>query len=283
MAKKTPEKKQKSEDAPAGGQKLPLFYQALEPLSTQKHGELKFQKANKAPWFAKAHAVPVTIDEFISAQRDYPIVFSVGDKPVPLALLGLNENVNVYADEEGKLLDRGTYLPAYLRRYPFMLARLSRESDQMSLCFDPTSDLVGEQGEGEKLFEDGDPTETTKQVLKFCEEFEMSAQRTAAFVEEVVKADLLIDGELSIQLSKQDQPFVYRGFKMVSEEKLRELGRDKLERLSQNGALPLIFAHLFSLSLVQNIFIKQIEQNKMPEGAMPSTKLDTGKMAETEA
>ena len=51
---------------------------------------------------------------------------------------------------------------------------------------------------------------------------------------------------------------------MVNEEKLRELRGDTLRKLNQNGALPLIMAHMFSLSLIQNIFGKQLAEGKVP-------------------
>jgi len=37
--------------------------------------------------------------------------------------------------------------------------------------------------------------------------------------------------------------------------------------MNQNGMLPLIFAHLFSLSLIREIFAKQQNQGKGPQGA----------------
>ena len=43
---------------------------------------------------------------------------------------------------------------------------------------------------------------------------------------ELKQADLLMDGEVSIQQQGNDQPFVYRGFKMVDQEKLRDLRGD---------------------------------------------------------
>jgi hypothetical protein len=51
---------------------------------------------------------------------------------------------------------------------------------------------------------------------------------------------------------------------MVNEEKLRELDGDELKRMNQNGMLPLILAHLFSVALVREIFAKQMEQGKGP-------------------
>jgi hypothetical protein len=208
--------------------------------------------------------VPITIDEFVAVQRHFPIVFSVGENTVPLALMGLNEGVNVFVDSDGKP-SGDIYLPAYVRRYPFMLARLQPEAQELSLCFDPTSGLIGDFEDGEPLFDDGKPSETTTNILKFCEEFELSAQRTVAFMKELKDADLLMDGEVSIQPAGIDQPFIYRGFQMVNEEKLRALEGDELKRMNQNGMLPLILAHLFSVSLVRDIFAKQMQQGKGPQ------------------
>ena len=245
---------------------LPLFYNRLDPLSSSVHANLKTRPSDSAPFLAKAHAVPLTSDEFIVAQRFYPIVFSVGDSPVPLALMGLNEGVNVYIDDDGRP-SRELYIPAYVRRYPFMLARLKPDAEELSLCFDSSSDVVGEHEDGQALFEDGKPTQTTNDILKFCEEFELSAQRTNAFMQELANLDLLIDGEVSIQPSDSDTPFVYRGFRMVAEEKLRDLRGDTLRKINQNGILPLVVAHLFSLQLIRDVFARQIQLGKMPARA----------------
>ena len=243
---------------------LPIFYQDLTPLSSNVHGDFHTRPADKAPFLATTQAVPITVDEFVSVQRFCPIVFSVGEQSVPLALMGLNEGANVFVDEEGKLTG-DWYVPAYIRRYPFMLARIQPDAQELSLCFDPTSGLVGEFDEGQALFDDGKPSEATNNILKFCEEFEMSAQRTLAFVAELEQAELLMDGEVSIQPDGSDQPFVYRGFRMINEEKLRELRGDELRKMNQNGMLPLIMAHLFSLQLIREIFGKQVQQGKGPQ------------------
>jgi len=260
--------------ATAPANNLPLLYNQLEPLSSSQHGQLKARTRDSAPFLVNVHAIPITSDEFILCQRHYPIVFSVGENPVPLVLMGLNEGVNVFIDDEGK--PRGEYyIPAYARRYPFMLARLRPEADELSLCFDPTSDVIGDFEEGTPLFEEGKPSAATSALLKFCEDFEMSAQRTAAFMKEVKEADLLMDGEVSIQVNNENgepaPPFIYRGFKMVSEEKLRDLRGDALRKMNQNGMLPLLFAHLFSLQLIREIFGKQVEQGKMPQPNPPIT------------
>ena len=162
---------------------LPMFYKELRPLNAAEHGKMKIRKIEKAPFIASSHAIPATVDEFALLQRYYPIIFAVGDNPVPLALMGLSEGNNVFLDDDGLLHDRSQYVPAYMRRYPFLLARLRPDSDELSLCFDPTSGAIGEFEEGEALFDGDQPSQATKTVLQFCEQFETAGQRTALFVE----------------------------------------------------------------------------------------------------
>jgi SapC protein len=245
-------------------QSLPLFYNGLEPLNAGRHGSMKVRPILRMPQVAKTHAVPVTVDEFTLVQRHYPIVFSVGDNPIPIALMGLNEGINVFLDEDGRPLDTDIYIPAYIRRYPFLLARLRPDSDELSLCFDPTANAVGDFEEGQPLFDGDQTSEATKAILQFCEQFEAAGQRTGAFMEELTKADLLMDGEVAIQPEGVEQPFIYRGFRMVDEEKLRNLRGDELRKMSQSGILPLIYAHLFSLTEMRHVFGRQMQQGKAP-------------------
>jgi hypothetical protein len=255
-------------------QTLPLFYTALQALNLTQHGKMKVRPIERAPVIAQTHAIPATVDEFALLQRHYPIVFSVGEQPVPLVLMGLSEGVNVFLDEDGKIQDKMIYVPAYMRRYPFLLARLRPDSDELSLCFDPTAGAVGEFDDGEPLFDGDQPSQATNAILQFCEQFETAGQRTGAFVEELKKSGLLIDGEVAIQPEGSDKPFIYRGFQMVDEEKFRELRGDELRKMNQNGMLPLICAHLFSLSQIREVFSRQVILGKGPIALPEQAKAD---------
>jgi len=254
-------------DAPQNA--LPLLYKDLVPLSSVDHANWKTRELNSAPWLQDQHAIPVTVDEFASAQRFFPIIFSAGENPVPLALLGLNEGVNVFMGEDGKFTEN-VYVPAYVRRYPFMLAKLRPDTDELSVCFDPSVEAIGPFEEGDPLFEDGQPAEATKQILQFCEQFEQAGQRTEAFMKDLVESELLMDGELSIQPDADKPPFIYRGFQMVNEDKLRDLRGDQLRKMNQSGLLPLVYAHLFSLAQMREVFGRQLAQGKVAEGEAQS-------------
>ncbi|MEI6486259.1 MAG: SapC family protein [Sphingomonadales bacterium] len=234
---------------------LPLFYNGLAPLSSQLHPNHGIKPLGNLAFTAGTHAIPVTVDEFPLVQRYFPIVFGVGENPAPLALVGLQEGENLYVNAEGQW-DVNSYIPAFVRRYPFMLARLSPESEELSLCFDDTAGIVVD-GEGDKLFDGAEPSETTKNVLQFCEQFEQAVMRTRAFMDELAKLDLLMDGEVTIQRDGLAQPAVYRGFRMVDEQKLQNLRGDQARKMAQNGMMGLVYAHLFSLSLISPLFERQ--------------------------
>lgn len=253
---------------------LPLFYNDLMPLNSRDHAKFRNRMVESAKWLADQHAIPLTADEFVQAQRDFPIVFSAGDNPVPLALMGLNEGVNTFVDAEGKITDP-VYLPAYVRRYPFMLARLNPQSEELSLCFDPTAESIGEYSEGEALFDGDKPSEATNAILDFCQRFEEAGFRTRNFVEALVQNELLMEGEVAITRGDDtDRPYVYRGFQMVDQEKLQALPDATIVEWHKNGYLAVIAAHLFSLDRMRLIFGRQVEQGTAPkpeDATVPAT------------
>lgn len=257
---------------------LPLLYRGLEPIQRQVHGGKNFRRLDTIDGLSTTHAIPLTVDEFALAQRVYPIIFSSGDNPVPLALMGLHEGTNTFFGADGNLIEPTAYIPAYIRRYPFLLARLNEGSDQLSLCVDPTSGAIvdgGKKAEGEPLFAGEEPSPQVSEILNYCEQFEQAGHRTAAFMEELKGHGLLMEGEVAIQPEGQEQPFIYRGFQMVDEDKFRELSGDKLRKMNQSGMLGIIMAHLFSLSLVRDIFYRQVMQGTGPEALKSESEVAT--------
>ena len=243
---------------------LPILFNDLVPLSSDEHRDWRLAPQDRAEFLKGIHAVPLTVDEFVAAQHHVPIVFSVGEQSVPIALFGLNEGVNVFVDDDGRFSSPEMYVPAYIRRYPFMLARLRSDNADLSLCMDPTFGGLNEgDADGQPLFDGDKPSEFTTSILDFAEQYEQSAARTGAFIEELQKADLLMDGEVSIEVPGR-QPFVYRGFRMVNEEKLRALRGDQLRKWNSSGILAMIYAHLFSLPLITVVFNRAANTGRVP-------------------
>lgn len=232
---------------------LPPFYDAVVPLSSKEHEKLKLEGGGDYSFAKDSVAIVLAVDEFPAAERDYPIVFSESEPAMPVALMGVPGQRNQFITKDGQWIN-GAYIPAYIRRYPFILAKLQPETDALALCFDPGSKLLVEGEEG-NLFVGDDPSEQAKAVLQFCESYEGAIRRTEKFVKELRDLDLLMDAQANVHFAGQE-PTVFRGFQIVSEEKYRSLGKEQMQRLVESGALPLIHAHLFSLKNIERLFAR---------------------------
>jgi hypothetical protein len=250
-------------DNPQQNQQLPLFYSSLLPLSSQEHIRWALHAREHNPFAHTANAIPITVDEFVLAQKHYPIVFGPGDNAAPLALVGLQDGENLFCNAEG-VWRENCYIPAYVRRYPFLLARLTPDAKDLSLCFDDQSGLLG-PSETPNLFDGDQPSETTKSILQFCEQFEVSVQRTRAFMDELKELDLIAEGEARIE--ENGTPMTFRGFRMVQEQKLQDIRGDQARKLVKSGALGLIYAHFFSLPNMRDMLALKRAQTPAPVAA----------------
>jgi hypothetical protein len=226
-----------------------LFYSRPEPLSVQLHGKLGVKRMDGPFSFAASgHAVPLTVGEFQLAAVTGPIIF-VGDEKLPIAVMGLNSGENMFVTPDGQF-EPGVYVPAYVRRYPFVYAN-DTTSNQMVLCIDRNAPFIVEGGELPFFDDKGEPSEYTKTCVEFCNSFEGERQRTESFVELLKSLDLFELKTATFTPTNPDgapgEPQKIADYFGVSEAKLLALPADKLVELRDNGALAQIYAHLLSL------------------------------------
>ncbi|HZF45911.1 MAG TPA: SapC family protein [Sphingomonadaceae bacterium] len=225
----------------ASGQ--PLFYQAPEPLSSDRHegvrlleGDYRF--AQNTPY------VPLLATEFGPASRHYPILFADGDVAAPVALLGLDER-NLFVSGEGHWA-AGTHIPAYVRRYPFGSVDLA-EKEAFALVIDMASDRIGrDEAAGLPLFEGGKPAPVTQRAFAFCDAFRSETIETRAFCEALEQAELLVERQADINLPEGGKRAV-SGFRIVSLDAFRALDADMVVDWHRRGWLALVQFHLASL------------------------------------
>lgn len=231
-----------------------LFYERPVPLNRNAHKNLRLKPAQGMKFAIKVHSVPLTGAEFPMASRDLMIVF--GGKSVddagPMAVLGLRENENLYIDAEGQW-DRDTYIPAFVRRYPFVLAEkpAGAEGDDFTVFLDE-----GYEGfnttEGEPLFkDDGSNSDMLTRAVGFLGDFQEQVARTKWFMDEIRKHGLL--EQRNLRLEKAGKTINLNGLYMVSEEKLRSLDAAAVHELQTSGALGWIYAHLLSLANIDRV------------------------------
>lgn len=225
-----------------------LLYTRPEPLNPERHAGLGLSPVDQPFNFVRpAHAIPLTVTEFGPASLCFPIIFT-GNDFQPLAIMSVRQNENLFINDQG-YFDFGTYVPAYIRRYPFVLAN-DPASGQLLVCIERDAEAVQEGGQV-PLFEGGQPTPFTQQAIEFCGNFESERQRTVSFVDVLKSLDLL---ELREQFFTPQNPDGTPGerqkladFYGVSEAKLGALSADQLTTLRDSGALQQIYAHLNSL------------------------------------
>lgn len=228
-----------------------LFYSKPEPLAKELHGKLGVKRMDGPFGFAKAgHAIPLTVGEFPLAMVTGPIIF-VGDEKLPIAVMGLNAGDNMFVKPDGTF-ESGIYIPAYVRRYPFVFAN-DEAAKQMVLCIDRDAEFIVDKDYDMSFFEaDGEPTEYTKNCIEFCNNFEVERQRTMSFVQLLKDLDLFETKEATFTPpanpdGTQGETQKIAEYFGVSEEKLNALPAEKFVELRDNGALGQIYAHIHSL------------------------------------
>ena len=228
-----------------------LLYKNITPLSRDAHKHLKLKPSSELAYATHTHWVPVAGAEFYQAALTYPILFmrdQEGEKEIfrPIALLGLKEGRNDYLMHDKKWAHHH-YLPAFIRRYPFVLANQGTNEQEFTICFDASFEGINET-EGQSLFgEEGRNSAFLDEIIQFMNGFRLEMERTQQFVEQLTKLDLLEKRSANIR-SKSGATFQIESFWSVSEEKFSKLGAEALHDLHQQGYLGWIFAHLMSLA-----------------------------------
>lgn len=221
-----------------------LFYDNPVALNKEAHKDLKIDGAIANFSFASdTNSVILAGVEFTEAAKEYPVVFAqAGDGMVPVALLGLRNNENLYVDAKGQWDAR--YIPAFVRRYPFVLAETGDEGQRM-VCIDESFSGFGEK-KGEPLFENDEPTPVLQQAIDFLEEYQRQYVRTERFITRLRELDLLMSLNAKVDMA-DGQQFSLTGLMVVDEKKLLELEDAKALEFFKSGELAWVYCHLMSL------------------------------------
>jgi len=221
-----------------------LFYDKPVALNKSEHKNLKLKVSDANFTFAKdTNSVILAGVEFTEAAKEYPIAFAqAGEGLVPIALVGLRNEENLFVDGKGKW--DAKYIPAFVRRYPFVLAETGDEGQRM-VCIDESFPGFGEK-DGEALFDNEAPTPVLQKAIDFLEEYQRQYIRTERFINRLKELDLLMT--LNAQVDMADgQQFALTGLMAVDEKKLLELEDAKALEFFKSGELAWVYCHLMSL------------------------------------
>jgi hypothetical protein len=228
-----------------------VYYEKPVALDREKHRQLKVGATGSFAFAGKANSLYLAGVEFNEACKEFAIVFTrVGNgRTVPVAMLGLRARENLFVDAEGKW--DASYVPAFVRRYPFVLAELPGRVE-MAVCVDEAFAGLN-SAQGEPLFDgDGRDTPFLRNALDFLSRYQAEYLRTEAFCQRLEQAGLLMEMNAKADLA-DGRSFTINGLLIVDEKKLMALPDATALALFRAGELHLISMHLVSLSNMQRL------------------------------
>ena len=225
----------------------PFGYKEIAPLNrTQK---VRLLRPGEMPEFARGlNSIPISYTEFSPVSHEYPIIFTAVAPQVftPVAVVGMVTGENLY--NSGGAWAGGVYVPAYARRYPFCMAKVTLDKVEQKnrlICVEKSH--IDEKA-GEALFDDkGQPTEKWKDVERLLSEYETDLERSREMCGILGDYSLLEPFTMQAKLNKGGNPLGVTGMFRVAETKIEHLNASQLKNLVKKGILSRVYAHLLSL------------------------------------
>ena len=241
-----------------------LIYDDLVALNRDQHRQLKLAQTRGAFSFARGtNSVLIAGSELPLAALDFPCVFVGAEAGHSLvAIVGLRDHENLFVQPDGNWA-AGAYLPAFFRRYPFVLAETEGDPS-FTVCLDRAYPGLNPDT-GEALFDaDGNETPWLEDVKRFLLNFRQEMLATRDFANHLAALELLEDATIDYVLDGQKSTL--RGFKTVNETRLRALDGAVLQDLAVRGWLGLVFAHLLSVHQVQRL-ARRLDERRAQDAA----------------
>ena len=252
-----------------------------QPVNPERHGQLQLSSAPDYRYCAHELVTPFVSGEMWQVAGEFITVFPLAADGLPLAILGNEAGTNSYVGDgaPGSPPWWGRYVPAHLRRYPFILAPRAPEAgdapDQQryTLCLDADAPQLGTV-QGRPLFSaDGQPAELLQEVQQALMGLQQDWAITQALVQQIDAAGLLVERPLTLPRTGRE-PVAFNGFRVVDQAKLRSCRPELLAALASTRALDLVYAHIGSLSNVQDGLLSKKADTRQPVPALQDTDID---------
>ena len=241
-----------------------LYYEDPVLLDRDKHRKWRVGPSRGFGFARNANSLYLAGVEFAEACKEYAVVFTrAGNgKIAPVAMLGLRSRENLFVDDQARWT--GSYVPAFVRRYPFVLAELPGQS--LGVCIDGAFAGLNDQ-EGQALFDaQGNNTPYLQNALDYLTRFQQEFRRTEIFCERLGEAGLLRPMDARADLV-DGRSFTVSGLLVVDEQKLLELPDAAALSLFRAGELHLISMHLLSLGNMKQLVDRMAQRKSLPDAA----------------
>jgi len=236
---------------------LPALYNNIVPLLKNIHKDLKLQNNQNFSFAADVNAVPIVMQELPMAAKFFPIVFTADKPGSMLAVLGIRNGQNLFVDEKGDWL-ANSYVPIYIRRYPFFIARADEKSEPI-VCIDDSSPFFSPDGDV-ALFEDAEPTAELNRIMDFTRSFQQQLEWTDQYCTALNQKDFLEEQRVSFKVGDEVKANV-DGFKTINRTKFDELDGETLKEWLGKNWIDSSILHLASGSNFDALWRMDRERN----------------------
>jgi hypothetical protein len=226
---------------------VPVLYRAPVALNVNEHAGLKVSTAERKYHYARnVNSIPVVLSEVTQLMPHYPIVFSSEREPHLIALLGVRQDENLFVDAAGNWAP-GTYIPAYVRRYPFILMEMG--DNKFGLGADLHEDFFVE--DGTPLFQGGRATLAADRAMRFSLELQKAYEETRQFCKAMTDAKV-IRGKVFSASNRRGQKFRMTGFGAIDESTLDALDNRTANSWRKRHWLKYVYCHMVSLERLRS-------------------------------
>lgn len=228
------------------------MYKNVEPINSTTHLKSGIKEIQGFIYAKDLIHAPITIAEFYESCKDYPIVFAKDSHEAwnALALIGY-QSENIFIDEKGTW-EKNRYIPAFIRRYPFIFIA-QPNSEELTFAFDAVCEDKKCQNTERAFFaEDGKASPYLEGMMRFLTQFQNDAKATTEFIQQLDDWGLL-EARMATIVDASGEKFTLNGFYVLNEEKLRHLSKKRKDEINAKNVIPLITAHLISLSNIQRM------------------------------
>lgn len=240
----------------------PLFYDNPIPLLKDRHADAGILQKDNFAFAQNTKTLPLNLPEFAECAKQYPIAFTSGDNPLPIAILAIGDN-NLYVDSKGNW-EEGVYIPAYARRYPFAFMKGEGDS-QLLLCVDESAKRFVQKAKKDdaRFFNDkGEQTAELKNILTFCEQFHNDNLSTVAFCKQLKDKGLLKERRITLNLGDKLPAAELHGFQTIDEDAFQKLDEKTLKEWHKNGLLGIVYFQIMSTGNWGNLVQRHLKNAK---------------------
>jgi len=174
----------------------------------------------------------------------------------------LIDQTNLFVDDDGRWAE-GTYIPGYIRRYPFAMAN-ENDGDRLAVVLDTAYDGVVPNGET-PLFDNGNPTEATQQAIEFCKAYEGDRRMTEQFVNLLKDSDLIRPQAAQYTPRGENEPKPFAQYFGIDEQSLNSLSDEKFLEIRKSNILPFLYAQLMSLGNWRQLLMRRAKRFNLTE------------------